>query len=304
LTCDHFINLELVTAEGDVIRANADENEDLFWALRGGGGNFGIVTRFECQLESIGEVQAGWICFPGEQAVDVLCGAREIGSEDKSGLRLNFVLGVPPELVGLESDDSVLGARIVYHGNADAAERTLAELRSLGTPIVDNIMSHNYVDIQTHQDTFSRQGIGWYMKSGHCHDLTVDLINIIVQQSRRHNSKRTLQIVNLMGGAIADVDELDSAYSGRDAEWHLAIEVGFTNEAERADIVGWTRETWHQMQPHMDMMTSYINMLVDPEVDRIEKAYGGPDKFQRLRTIKSKFDPDNFFQLNCNIPPL
>jgi hypothetical protein len=197
-----------------------------------------------------------------------------------------------------------LGARIVFHGNARSAEKTLRTLRSLGTPIIDDVMPRRLVDIQTNQDTFSRRGVGWYMKSGHCHDLNVELINTVVERSFAHHSNRTLQLVNLMAGAIADVGEMDSAYSGRDAHWHLAIEVGFSTPAEREHIVDWTRETWRRMEPQMDMQTSYVNMLVDPGLDRLEKAYGGPEKFHRLREVKSVYDPDNFFRNNSNIPPL
>lgn len=304
LTCDHFVMLEVVTAEGDVVHASADENPDLLWALRGGGGNFGVVTEFDFRLQRIGDIEAGWICFPSEQAVDVLYGARKIALEGPRALRVNFFVGVPQDVLGIEVGKSVLGARVVCHGDIAETTSALNDLRSLGTPIVDAVEPRQYVEIQTSLDSFARKGVGWYMKSGHSRELSRDLVETIVQRSLEHHGKRTLQILGTLGGAIADVAEMDSAYSGRDAQWHLAIEAGFENPKERAHVLDWTRDTWNEMEPKMDMDTSYLNMLVDPGVDRLQKAYGSAEKFRKLQEVKTVFDAENFFKNNWNVPPL
>ena len=139
------------------------------------------------------------------------------------------------------------------------------------------------------------------MKAGQSRELSDDFITKYIEESWKHHSYLTSQTLVTLGGAINDVDEMAAAYSSREAEWHIGIEVGYTNREEREHIVGWTRQTYETVAPLLDLQTSYVNMFVS-DLDPLEKVYG-PAKYKRLRDAKTAFDPDNFFRGNSNIPP-
>jgi FAD/FMN-containing dehydrogenase len=305
MTCDQFIRLQMVTAAGDVVYASETENPELFWALKGGGGNFGIVTEFHCRLNRLPEIQAGWLYFPMSAADEILRASRRLPMEASRNLATYFMLGVPSEGTMIPVDakpgDRLFGVRVVYGGSAAGAEAALKPLRSIAQPLADLVTTRQFTDVQTEFDGFAAHGKGWYMKAGQSRELSDDFITKYIEESWKHHSYLTSQTLVTLGGAINDVDEMAAAYSSREAEWHIGIEVGYTNREEREHIVGWTRQTYETVVPLLDLQTSYVNMFVS-DLDPLEKVYG-PAKYKRLRDAKTAFDPDNFFRGNSNIPP-
>jgi FAD/FMN-containing dehydrogenase len=307
LTCDNFLRLTVVTADGTVVMASATENPDLFWGLRGGGGNFGIVTEFECRLHPIGPVQSGWLYFPMTQAAEVLELHASLAAGWPRELTVQYVLGTPSvhafAPVKIDPPQPLLGTKLCYIGDPAHAEQAMRDVRTRIRPLVDTVSTRSYVDVQTEFDAFSVRGIGWYMKSAQTHTLSREAIDTAVSAALELGNERFLLAILSMGGAISDVPEMGSAYSGRDANWHISLEVAFTNPEERARHIAWSRRTHAALQPRLDRKTSYVNMLDDTDISQLETLYG-PQKYQRLREVKSKFDPANFFRRNSNIPPL
>jgi FAD/FMN-containing dehydrogenase len=306
LTCDNFIRLTVVNADGRTLHASRTENPDLFWGLRGGGGNFGIVTAFECRLHPVPTVQCGWLYFPMEQAVEVLTGHRQIAAEGPRELTVQYMLGAPAQhaLVPLDARprQQVLGARLCYAGDEESGRIAMNDLRTSIRPLVDTVQPRRFADVQQEFDAFSQRGIGWYMKSAQTRELGVPAVEAAVAASLRHCTERALLAIITMGGAIGDVGEMDSGYSGRDSNWHISLEVAFTSPAEREERVAWSKSTHAALRPLLDRQTSYVNMLDDTDIGRLETLYG-PEKYRRLREIKSRYDPDNFFRCNSNISP-
>lgn len=309
LTCDHFLRLQVVTADGDVIEASETDHPDLFWALRGGGGNFGIVTEFHLRANVLGPVQAGRLYFPMSQAADAIRGLAAIVEQSPRQMSASFGLAVDPAMtpVGeLPGSERVLAAGIVYLGEPD--DEALRAVTSYGHPLFMGVTTANFVDIQRTFDKISAHGIGWYMKSGHSRELTESLIDRMVEAALDHRKiasphvKREVYGIQTLGGAVSDVAEDATAYSGREAKWHCAVEVGFTTPQERERVVGWTREGWATTETYLDMRTSYVNMMVDDNPNLLRNVYGD-SKLERLRDVKSSYDPGNFFRLNPNIVP-
>jgi hypothetical protein len=176
------------------------------------------------------------------------------------------------------------------------------DLRTGIRPLVDTVQPRRFADVQQEFDAFSQRGIGWYMKSAQTRELGVPAIEAAVAASQRHCTERALLAIITMGGAIGDVGEMDSGYSGRDSNWHISLEVAFTSPAEREERVAWSKSTHAALRPLLDRQTSYVNMLDDTDIGRLETLYG-PEKYRRLREIKSRYDPDNFFRCNSNISP-
>jgi FAD/FMN-containing dehydrogenase len=307
MTCDHLTGFTVVTADGEIVRADADRHPDLFWALRGGGGNFGIVTEFECTTSPVPALCVGNLFYPADRAVEIFEGVRDLVESGPRALSVRLVSGMtaPGENGAHERD--VVGVRVIYQGQPGDA--VLSELRQISEPIRDDIAVTGYLRLQTEFDEFSQRGIGWYMKSGHTRKLSSGGLGAMIEATLSHQevaSDRVLRSVHSiasLGGAASDVPEMATAYSGRDAGWHFAVEVGFTNAEERRRIVGNTRETWATIEPHLDMGTSYVNMLFEEQLASMERVYG-TEKFAKLRRIKTAYDPENVFRHNANIPPL
>jgi FAD/FMN-containing dehydrogenase len=306
LTCDNFLRLTVVTAQGTVVHASATEHPDLLWGLRGGGGNFGIVTEFECRIHPLDAVQCGWLYFPMEQATEVLSMHRHIAAAGPRELTVQYMLGTPAQhaLVRVDSKpgQQLLGARLCYAGDERSGNSAMHDLRHGIRPLVDTVQPRRFADVQQEFDLFSQRGIGWYMKSAQTRDLSIPAIEAAVEASMRHCTERALLAIITMGGAIGDVGEMDSAYSGRGANWHISLEAAFTSPEERKERIAWSRNTHRELQPLLDCRTSYVNMLDDTDIGRLEVLYGA-EKFQRLRRLKAVYDPDNFFRCNSNIPP-
>jgi FAD/FMN-containing dehydrogenase len=304
LTVDQLLSADLVTAGGDLVTASAMQNSDLFWGLRGGGGNFGIVTEFEFRLHPVGPIVfAGPIYWPVEDAPAVLRFYREWVSQVPDELMTMVVLRkapavsfIPPELHGRP----VVTVLCCYAGAPDDGERIVRPLRAFRSPLLDRCQPKSYV---THQATFDPafpHGWWYYFRACDVAELSDEVIDVVVEHGTRIVSLITSIALFQMGGAVARVGESETAFDGRAAGFTLNINgnsqtaAGF--EAERE----WARACWSALEPHHAGV--YVNFLMEEGEERIRQAYG-PEKYERLKSLKRTYDPANLFRQNQNIPP-
>jgi FAD/FMN-containing dehydrogenase len=295
LACDNLVAVDIVTADGEPLVASPHEHADLFWAVRGGGGNFGVVTAFEFQLHEVGPLLlAGPLAYPLAHARDVLRFYRD------------WTATVPDELVVyagfMTADDGspLLGLRAVYNGALDAAARVLDPLRRFGTPVVDDIRPRAYVDIQRLVDPRFPPGRLNYWKANFLDELSDELIDIVVDAYARVPSRLSSIAIEQMGGAVARVGETDTAFRHRDPAFSLLLLGGWDEPAASEANIAWVRELWERTRP-LASAGVYVNYLGSEGDERIRDAYGV--NYARLAAVKQRYDPHNFFRLNQNIRP-
>ena len=311
LSVDNLLSVQIVTADGSVHTASASENPDLFWAVRGGGGNFGIVTRFEFRLHALGpDVAFAAQFFPIEQAEDLLARWRdtvEAAPDDVSSLAFFWTIpdmdGFPAEIRGHQ----VFLYAAMYAGPADEGEAHLAGLKSLGEPILDLSGVGPYTAWQQAFDPFFADGqahdrIYAYWKSLYLSDLNDAVIADIAARARTFPAPECLVALWHLGGAVARVPEADTAFGKRTAPYLLSFDSCWTDPALSDRVTEWTRAQVQTMEAYSPG-GSYLNFpgvgTADPEA--VKAAYGA--NFSRLSRIKMQYDPDNLFRLNQNIPP-
>jgi FAD/FMN-containing dehydrogenase len=304
LTVDQLRSVDLVTATGELVKASESENPDLFWGVRGGGGNFGIVTEFEFRLNPVGPiVLAGPIFWPMEDAPKVLRFYRDWVAEAPDELMTIVVLRkapalpfVPPELHG----KLVIAVVCCHAGSVEDAEPVVRPLRQFGSPVLDACEPKPFVDHQATFDPSFPHDWWYYMRSCDVAELSDDVIDIAVDHSLRIRSPRTAFPIWQMGGEITRVGEADTAFSGRH-EGHTFNITGMTESAEGFEEEReWVRGFWSALAPHHTGV--YVNFLMDEGEQRVREAYG-PDKYDRLTALKRRWDPDNVFRLNQNVRP-
>ncbi len=304
LTIDQLLGVDLITAEGELVKASPTENPDLFWGLRGGGGNFGIVTEFEFRLNPVGPiVLAGPIFWPIEESPNVLRFYRDWIADAPDEL-MTIVLHrkappldfVPSELHG----KLVVAVACCWAGPVDEGMEVVRPLKAFGSPVLDLCEPKPYLTHQAMFDPSFPHGRWYYMRTCDVAELTNDIIDITVEHSMQIRSPLTTFPIWQMGGAVARVDEDHTAFNGRGAGHTFNITAvsetaeGFDEERE------WSRNFWSALKPHHTSV--YVNFLMDEGEERVREAYG-PEKHDRLRTLKRRYDPDNFFRLNQNIAP-
>ena len=304
LTVDNLLSVDMVTADGESVTVSATENADLFWGVRGGGGNFGIVTKFEFRLHSLGpDVFAGPVFWPMEEAAKVLRFYRDWVADCPDELmtivvqrRLLDLPGVPRELVGRH----VLAVTACYAGPVEDGERVVRPLKSFGRPLLDLCKPKPYLVHQSMFDTGFPHGWWYYVRACDVAELTDDVIDIIAEHGRRIVSPISSIALWQLGGAVARVGEDETSFSGRSAGFTFNINgnrytaEGFDAERE------WARAYWSALAPYQSSV--YVNFLMDEGEERVRQAYG-PAKFDRLKALKRRHDPDNVFRLNQNIRP-
>jgi FAD/FMN-containing dehydrogenase len=304
LTIDQLLGVSLVTAEGELVEATETENADLFWGVRGGGGNFGIVTEFEFRLSPVGPVVlAGPIFWAMEDAPKVLRFYREWMADAPDELttvvvhrKVPSVSEMPARLHG----KAVLAVGCCYAGAVEDGERVVKALRSFGSPLLDACVPKPFLELQAMSDASFPPGRWYYVRSCDIGELTDDIIEILVTGARRIRSPLSSFGLFRLGGAVAKVDEGDTAFGGRMAGYTIHIH-GSTEGADGfPDERAWVRDLWSALEPHHASV--YVNFLMDEGEERIRQAYG-PDKYVRLKALKRRYDPENFFQLNQNIAP-
>ncbi len=304
LTIDNLISADVVTAAGEQVRASADENADLFWGIRGGGGNFGIVTSFEFALHPVGpEVLAGLIVHPFAAADDVLRYYREFAAQAPDEVTVWVVMRKAPPLPFLPED--VHGTEVVvlaalYAGDIAEGERALAPLREYGKPIADVIGPVAFVEFESGFDPLLTPGVRNYWKSHDFLELGDDLVDTLIKYVGKLPGPQCEIFLAQMGGATNRVDASATAYRHRDAEFIVNVHGRWESPGEDDPCIAWCRELFNAMTPYATGGV-YVNFMTEEEEQRVQLAYG--DSFERLVQLKNKYDPTNMFRMNQNIRP-
>lgn len=294
LTCDNLLSADVVTADGRFLSASATENVDLFWGLRGGGGNFGIVTSFEYQLHPVGQVIAGPVVHPFSAAKDVFGFYREYSRAAPDDLFVEVGLATLPD------GQRAVMLFVVYAGPLEAGEELLRPVHDFGSPLQDMITTMSYCDVQQAYDADFPFGLLNYWKSSNLNDLSDAAIDTIVAFMAAAPSLRPMFIIDPFGGAVARVPNEATAFGHRDAAYDLIIAAIWSEPGEQEAHIEWARQFWEAMQPYSTGEV-YVNYLGDEGDDRVHAAYG--HHYQRLADLKRKYDPDNLFHNNQNIKP-
>jgi FAD/FMN-containing dehydrogenase len=300
LAADNLLEAEIVTATGEIVTANSNENPDLFWGIRGGGGNFGVATRFDYRLHPIGPViTGGYIFYPYDQAVNVLRLFRDLSptlSDDMS-----LVLGLVRSPV--EPRDLLAGIIVCHVGPEDEAERDVAPLRGLGPPVVDAIIRKSYCDVNAQFDFGFPDGALNYWKSSFLQGLPDDAIEIMVERFALAPSPMTVLLIEDIHGQVTRVPADATAIPHRRKGFNLLIPSVWQEPADNAANIDWTRAIFGALGSYL-ANGRYVNYLDDDEANRssdpVVAAYG--PNYERLVELKAKYDPDNVFHLNQNIP--
>jgi FAD/FMN-containing dehydrogenase len=305
-TVDNLVSVDLVTAEGELLTASEDQNPDLFWGLRGGGGNFGIVTSFEYRLHPVGPiVLAGPIFHRLEDAREVLRFYREFIAAAPDELTTIFDLSVAPPLPFLPEDvhgNPIVMVGACYAGAPEDGIEAVRPLKEFGTPIVDLLEPKPYTALQSMFDPLVPHGWHRYWKSVELPPLTDDAIDTLVEHAFAVTSPKSYCIVFQLGGALARVGEDETAFSQRDAAHNVNINAVWTEDDVAGERhVAWARDFYSAMQPHARERV-YVNFLGDEGAHRVRQAYG-VRQYERLAKLKRRYDPTNFFRLNQNIEP-
>jgi FAD/FMN-containing dehydrogenase len=304
LSIDNLNSVDVVTAAGDLIKASATENADLFWAIRGGGGNFGVVTAFDFRLHPVGpEVLSGLIIHPMDAAKDVLRFYRSFLATTPEEFVCWFVLRMAPPLPFLPVEwhgKGILALAVCYSGKIEDGERVAKPLRSFGKPIADVIAPHPFTAWQQILDPLLTPGQRNYWKSHDFLELSDGLIDVLVAHARRIPDPQTEIAFAQLGGAVSRVARDATAYTHRDAQFVLNVHGRWGDPANDTKCIGWARELFQAATPFATG-GAYVNFLTQEEGERIKAAYGS--NYDRLLTLKKKYDPTNLFRLNQNIRP-
>jgi FAD/FMN-containing dehydrogenase len=297
LSCDNLISLDVVTADGQLRTASADENSDLFWAIRGGGGNFGVVTSFEYRLHPLAtNVLAGLLIWPRPMARDVLRAFREFTQGAPENASAYAGLGTSPDGV------PIVVAIAFHHGPTEEGEALFAPLRTFSPPVADMIQSRPYTAAQQMLDALNPPGNRVYWKSSILRTIDDDVLDAIIDGAATSPSPFSQTLIEFYGGAINRVGVQDTAYPLRTAIYSLNAVSVWTDPTEDDANIRWSRALWEAMRP-FSPGSVYVNFLGvgDEGEDRVKAAYG--PNYQRLAEIKAKYDPANLFRLNHNIQP-
>ena len=305
LTIDNLLSADVVTANGEFLRASADEHADLFWGLCGGGGNFGVVTSFEYRLHPVGpDVLAGVVLHPAARAREVLAFYREFVTTAPDELMTIVVLTtappapfVPPPVHG----HPVVIIGVCYAGPVDEGERAIAPLRQFGPPLADTIHPKPYVEHQALLDPGVPHGLGYYWKSEYVAALSDPLISALAEHAWRAATPQSYSIIFHLGGAVARENPERSAFEDRRAGHAVNIDAVWTEPGQAPACISWTRNFWEAIRPYSTGRV-YVNFLGEEGQDRVRAAYGDA-KYDRLRALKRAYDPTNLFRLNQNIQP-
>jgi FAD/FMN-containing dehydrogenase len=304
MTVDNLLAVEMVMADGSQLRASASENEDLFWGVRGGGGNFGIVTNFEFKLHPVGpQVLCGLIVFPFDAAKSVLAQFARFTETMPDELNVWMVTRKAPPLPFLPADvhgKEIVALAVCYAGEPAEGERLIAPLRGFGKALGEHIGVQPYVAWQQAFDPLLTKGARNYWKSHNFALLSDDAIDTIVEYAAKLPSPQCEIFIGTIGGQTTRVAPGAMAYSCRDAKYVMNVHGRWESAAEDQRGIAWAREFFKKSEPFASG-GAYINFLTQDETDRIAFAYG--TAFTRLIDLKKKYDQTNFFRMNQNIKP-
>ncbi len=297
LTMDSLLAVEMVTADGRVLRASSDEHPDLFWAVRGGGGNFGIVTSFEFRLHPVETLLSGLIFYPMDRTLEVLQLYREFSRTTPDELTAYAGLATMPN--GL----AAAGIGVCYCGSLEEGERLIAPVRTLGSPLADMIRPMSYLELISMLDAGVPRGHSYYSKAHSLKHLDDEAFQIMFNYS----SMRTTPIVQItlqhVHGAVSRIGPTETAFALREEHYAFQIMTSWNEEGttDQADAhIHWTRRLWAEIEPFATAET-YTNYLEDEGEAQVRTSYGAT--YERLARVKNAYDPTNFFHLNQNIKP-
>jgi FAD/FMN-containing dehydrogenase len=294
LTIDNLLSVEIVTADGEIRHASAEENGDLFWAVRGGGGNFGVVTSFEYRLHPIGPMLAGVVAHPLEHAREVLRFYREFARAAPDELTVYAAIISTPD------GHPAIALAACYNGPIEQGERLLAPLRAFGSPVADMIRPMSYYETITMLDAGVPDGLRYYERANAVEELTDAAIDAIVAAGVARTSPRSQVLIQHVHGAAARVAPTATAAAALRGEHFVVGFIGAWSEGADAEHMGWVRGASEQTRPFARAGV-YVNFLNDDGADRVRATYGV--NYERLAAIKRKYDAENVFRLNQNIAP-
>jgi FAD/FMN-containing dehydrogenase len=304
MTIDNLLSADIVTADGHLIQASKESNQDLFWAIRGGGGNFGVVTSFEFQLHPVGpEILSGLIVHPFENARHVLQFYREFVADLPDQTAVWTVLRLAPPLPFIPSEfhgKPVVVLAAFHNGDIGEGERILQPLRSFGSPIADVVGPHTYTAWQKAFDPLLTAGARNYWKSHNFQTLSDGLLDKVIEYVTNLPSPHTEIFIGQVGGQMNRVKQDETAYPHRTSNFIMNVHGRWETPAEDEACIDWCRNFFHEAAAYATGGV-YVNFLTEEETDRIQAAYGA--NFNRLVEVKTKYDPGNLFRSNQNIVP-
>ena len=290
---DNLLSVDMVTADGQLLTASATQNEDLFWAVRGAGHNFGVVTSFEYRLYPVSTVLGGMIIHPFNRATEVLRFYREFTADLPDDLTTVAAILTGPD------GNLVTSIVVCYAGSLDEGERVLAPLRRFGSPVADTVAPIPYSAHQTIFDEAFPYGRLNYWKSSLTDELSDEVIAAVVDYAGQMPSPLSAIVIGDYHGTYRRVGKTDTAYYHRDLRYAMIITAAWTDPVESEHNIRWTRELFQVLQPHTSGV--YVNDLGEEGEERVRNAYG--ENYDRLVALKNQYDPKNFFRLNQNIKP-
>ena len=305
MTIDNLLSADVVTADGTFLRAAKDENPELFWALRGGGGNFGVVTSFEFALHPVGpEVLSGLIVHPLDRAPDLLKAYREIARKAPDELTCWVVMRKAPPLPFLPEawhGREVLVFALCYCGDMAKGEKAVAELRALGDPIADVVGPHPFVGWQAAFDPLLEPGARNYWKSHDFEGLSDDAIAVLLKAIGNLPGPECEVFIAHVGGEMSRVAADATAYPQRSSHFIMNVHTRWREAAQDKACIGWARALFDAAAPYATGSV-YVNFMPDDEADRVREGVYGPN-YARLARAKAKYDSGNLFRMNQNIAP-
>jgi FAD/FMN-containing dehydrogenase len=294
LACDNVLGVEIVTADGRMLRADSEEHPDLYWAIRGGSGNFGVVTRFDYQLHPVGPVFGGIVIYSMEDTPAALRGHRAFTAQCPDNLSTAAVLASSPD------GDPVLIIACCYAGPIEDGERAVETLTSFGTPLATQLGVMEFTQLQSMLDPSFPEGNQHYWRAGYLREISNGAIDVLVEFALSRPSPLTAIGLQHLHGAAARVDPAATAFAHRADQFDCMVLGQWTDPANNEENIQWVRDFFAEMRPHFGPGV-YVNNLGDEGQDRVRAAYG--QNYDRLVAIKTKYDPENIFRLNHNITP-
>jgi FAD/FMN-containing dehydrogenase len=304
LTIDNLLEVDVILADGSLVTANEEENADLFWAVRGGGGNFGVVTSFLFRAHPVDNVYGGPIIWPIEQAEEILRWYRDFitdAPEDLYGWfgfhRVPTGSALPEELHGAHG----VATTWCYTGPMEKAEEVFEPIREIGTPVLDMAGPMPFPALQSMFDQlYYPPGLQWYWKADFVKELSDQAIDLHTDYGSNLPTERCTMHLYPIDGAVHDVDKEDTAFSFREVTWSRVIVGVSSDPAKAGEVTQWAKEYWKALHP-LSAGGGYVNFMMEEGQDRIRATYR--DNYPRLAAVKSKYDPNNLFHVNQNVKP-
>lgn len=295
MACDNLISADVVTAEGELLVASESNNPDLFWGVRGGGGNFGVVTSFEYQLHPVNRIYGGVVFYPFSAVRQAMPVFHELSSTAPDELS-TFI--APAAAVG---GTPATGIAVCYCGDPSRGEQVVAPLRKLGTPLADLIQERSYVEMQSLFDDLFTPGRMYYWKSSLVRKVNDGFTDVVLEHAKTMPmTAGSFIYMQQLHGAATRVRPTDTAFPHRYNHFNCGPLAGWDSPAETERNLRWARHCWDALQPFYDR-SAYVNDLGEEGEERVREAFG--ENYPRLLALKKKYDPTNFFRMNQNVAP-